>query len=47
MVELFREALVDDFLREEIRLNCGSRLHLDCPDVQWVHVLFSKVIFRL
>ena len=44
MVELFRTALFDDFLREEIRLNFGSRMLLDCPNVQWVLVLFSAVI---
>ena len=45
MIELFRIAWFEDLLREELQLNSGSLMPLDCPDVLWVHMLPSKVIF--
>ena len=39
---VFRMARSNDFMREEIRLNYGSRMPLDCRGVQWVDVLFFE-----
>ena len=47
MMELLRTAWFEDLLREENRLNSGSSVHLDRPDVQWLLVQLSKVIFRV
>ena len=45
VVELFRIALFADFLRNEIRLNFGSRMHLDCRDAHST-CCFSTVNFQ-